>query len=252
MAKVLPSPQDQWTAVLGGSCLDSVAQSYATALVAEGLRPDDASSLAVLTPALLDTLGLEDLGARNCILGLLTDKMVLPPDLLVKTHDPVLMLSNFEDFKGRAWPKIGHYPVAQEIIPGVFLGSIAAARDTESQKKLGITHILNATSHGSKAPGCKVLSLPLQDNDGDQDIKQHFDASIAFMNEALAGGSAVLVHCIRGVSRSSTLVAAYIMRSAGLSRQEALGLVKRARPVVNPKVGFLHQLKQFEQELTDE
>ena len=43
----------------------------------------------------------------------------------------------------------------------------------------------------------------------------------------------VLVHCIAGVSRSATIVMAYLMKSQGMTLQQAHRLVKSKRPIVN-------------------
>jgi len=44
------------------------------------------------------------------------------------------------------------------------------------------------------------------------DIKEHFDSSFDFIEKARGLGEAVFVHCSRGVSRSASLVLAYLMK----------------------------------------
>ena len=60
-------------------------------------------------------------------------------------------------------------------------------------------------------------------------------------------GRAVLVHCMQGVSRSTTVVLAYLMRHQGMRLEEALALAKEKRPRVQPNQGFLDQLKRYEE-----
>ncbi|XP_028328115.1 dual specificity protein phosphatase 22-B isoform X2 [Gouania willdenowi] len=79
-----------------------------------------------------------------------------------------------------------------------------------------------------------------------QNLTQHFKESIMFMHESRLKGEGCLVHCLAGVSRSVTLVVAYIMTVAGLSWQEALAAVKVARPCAGPNLGFQQQLQEFE------
>ncbi|EFJ44677.1 hypothetical protein VOLCADRAFT_82741 [Volvox carteri f. nagariensis] len=55
----------------------------------------------------------------------------------------------------------------------------------------------------------------------------------------------VLVHCQAGVSRSPAVVAAWLMRSRGLSADEALRLLGSRRPAVDPNEGFRAQLSLF-------
>lgn len=52
----------------------------------------------------------------------------------------------------------------------------------------------------------------------------------------------VLVHCTMGISRSATIVAAYLMWRRKHSAARVLALMKKRRPRVNPNVGFIDQL----------
>lgn len=51
---------------------------------------------------------------------------------------------------------------------------------------------------------------------------------------------------LAGVSRSVTLVVAYIMTVTRLGWQEALAAVKVVRPCAGPNLGFQRQLQEFE------
>ena len=50
------------------------------------------------------------------------------------------------------------------------------------------------------------------------------------------------MHCMAGVSRSATLVIAYIMKKYKMSLDEAKKLVEAKRPFINPNPGFIKQL----------
>lgn len=52
-----------------------------------------------------------------------------------------------------------------------------------------------------------------------------------------------------GVSRSAAVVCAYIMKERQLEFQDALDLVKAARPCVQPNEGFVRQLREYQTEL---
>ena len=52
-----------------------------------------------------------------------------------------------------------------------------------------------------------------------------------------------------GVSRSVTVVLGYLMSSKRLLLEEAMKIVKNARPSAKPNVGFLHQLKDYQTRL---
>ncbi|XP_016120071.1 dual specificity protein phosphatase 22-B-like [Sinocyclocheilus grahami] len=66
------------------------------------------------------------------------------------------------------------------------------------------------------------------------------------MHESRLKGEGCLVHCLAGVSRSVTLVVAYLMTVTTLGWQEALAAVKVARPCASPNMGFQKQLLEFE------
>ena len=65
--------------------------------------------------------------------------------------------------------------------------------------------------------------------------------------EGLETGGAVLVHCYHGVSRSASIVLAYLMKSRDIDLDEALAIVTQKRPIVCPNDGFLMQLRLFRQ-----
>ncbi len=67
------------------------------------------------------------------------------------------------------------------------------------------------------------------------------------IEEALACGGRVLVHCKEGISRSATIVVAHLMQT-GVPMLEALAHVKKRRSVF-PNDGFLRQLAAFELQL---
>ena len=73
------------------------------------------------------------------------------------------------------------------------------------------------------------------------------DSLLSTPDEALSHPeSRVLVHCTMGVSRSSTIVCAYLMKARTISVQAALDLVKEKRQGVRPNTGFVRQLGEWE------
>uniref|UniRef100_A0A667Z2N4 Dual specificity phosphatase 22 n=1 Tax=Myripristis murdjan TaxID=586833 RepID=A0A667Z2N4_9TELE len=109
-----------------------------------------------------------------------------------------------------------------------------------------ITHILSI--HDTAAPileGMTYLCISAADH-SKQNLVQYFRDSIAFIHESRMKGEGVLVHCVAGVSRSVTLVVAYIMTVTGRGWVESLAAVRAARPCAGPNLGFLRQLEEFE------
>ena len=58
----------------------------------------------------------------------------------------------------------------------------------------------------------------------------------------------VFVHCLMGVSRSATLVLAFLMIAEGLRLQEAVAAVRPHRDIC-PNPGFLQQLRSLDMTL---
>lgn len=47
----------------------------------------------------------------------------------------------------------------------------------------------------------------------------------------------VLVHCYAGISRSATVVIAYLMKKRDIGHRQAMSLVSQYRPQINPNSG---------------
>lgn len=83
------------------------------------------------------------------------------------------------------------------------------------------------------------------------DLLSYAPQIVSFISKGLNYGS-VLVHCQRGVSRSTTAVLFYLMYAQGIELQSALKLVKQRRQCINPIPAFIKQLQDYEKECKDE
>uniref|UniRef100_A0A8C0CR81 JNK pathway associated phosphatase n=1 Tax=Balaenoptera musculus TaxID=9771 RepID=A0A8C0CR81_BALMU len=134
-----------------------------------------------------------------------------------------------------------------EILPGLYIGNFRDARDAEQLSKNKVTHILSV--HDSARPtleGVKYLCIPAADSPS-QNLTRHFKESIQFIHECRLRGEGCLVHCLAGVSRSVTLVVAYIMTVTDFGWEDALRTVRAGRSCANPNLGFQRQLQEFEE-----
>ncbi len=67
-----------------------------------------------------------------------------------------------------------------------------------------------------------------------------------YLDNALRSKGNVLVHCSAGISRSPTLVLAYMMKKYHYTLEEAFEKMRKLRQIVDPNVSFIVQLKEWE------
>ncbi|XP_017193161.2 dual specificity protein phosphatase 22 isoform X1 [Oryctolagus cuniculus] len=162
-----------------------------------------------------------------------------------------------------------------KILTGLYIGNFKDARDAEQLSKNKVTHILSVhdsarpmlempdlhvlemeepqsspvlpphSAHGKWRQGVKYLCIPAADSPS-QNLTRHFKESIKFIHECRLQGEGCLVHCLAGVSRSVTLVIAYIMTVTDFGWEDALHTVRAGRSCANPNLGFQRQLQEFE------
>lgn len=132
------------------------------------------------------------------------------------------------------------------IAEHIYLGSDTVAKNHELLRQNGITHVLNCV--GFVCPeyfktDFEYKTLWLQDSPT-EDITSILYDVFDYFEDVREQGGRVLVHCFQGVSRSSSLVIAYLMWRKGQSFEDAFQFVKTARGVTNPNMGFACQLLQ--------
>ena len=127
------------------------------------------------------------------------------------------------------------------------------ATDERVINALGITHIVNITiEHRNAFPNkIKYLRLTLEDV-AETNLLRHLRTTSGFIEKAINKGGRVLVHCNLGVSRSSTVTLAYLMKTKGWNLEKAYTLLKVRRSCARPNAGFLKQLSDWELEVVGE
>jgi len=142
----------------------------------------------------------------------------------------------------------------------------------------------NPISYTSTFQDIKILHIPLEDN-ASSDIFSYFEDAVEFITEALGTTSVaginkeeiadlkdvahvltddttspdqelassaierpnvVLVHCLAGMSRSATIVCAYLLATTPMNTEETIAFVKSKRSIIHPNYGFQKQLKAWE------
>ncbi|XP_047559120.1 dual specificity protein phosphatase 13 isoform X3 [Lutra lutra] len=144
-----------------------------------------------------------------------------------------------------------------EVWPNLFLGDAYAARDKSKLAQLGITHVVNVAAGKFQVDtGAKFYrGMPLEYYGIEADDNPFFDLSVYFLPVARYIRTAlsvpqgrVLVHCAMGVSRSATVVLAFLMICENMTLVEAIQTVQAHRDIC-PNSGFLRQLQVLDNRL---
>lgn len=128
------------------------------------------------------------------------------------------------------------------------LGSLNAVTSAQL-RSARVTHVVNCLSTLEEVHEPDLclhyLTLNLED---EEDQVLTFDPVCDFIHTALSSSddAVVLVHCAMGVSRSASLVCAYIMRHERLTVTHALAAMRAIRAQVAPNAGFIQQLLDYE------
>ncbi|XP_026206514.1 dual specificity phosphatase DUPD1-like [Anabas testudineus] len=153
------------------------------------------------------------------------------------------------------WTKKGTSNHLDEVYPRIYIGDMYAAKDKSTLQAHHITHVLNA-AHGkfsvNTGPsfyrdtqityhGVEAFDMP------SFNLSPFFYPAANFIKNALPTGK-VLVHCAMGLSRSSSLVLAYLMIHENMTLVDAIKAVGTKRNI-SPNEGFLEQLRELDKKL---
>jgi atypical dual specificity phosphatase len=138
------------------------------------------------------------------------------------------------------------------VTDNIYISDLATAFNKDRLKEEGITHVVNLVlGMDSIYPeDFKYLNIPLRDI-ANQDILKYLDTCVDFMHEAISLGGKVLVHCSYGVSRSASVIIAYLIKYKKLTYNEAYDFLKNQRGVIEPNPGFKKQLQIYSENILE-
>ncbi|ETO27114.1 hypothetical protein RFI_10019 [Reticulomyxa filosa] len=139
---------------------------------------------------------------------------------------------------------------ASEILPWLYLGAQRNACNLkELKERIQITHILNcAIEVECYFPNDFVYKKLDLDDVKTENITDLVDDALQFIvkcKDSEKKGK-ILVHCAQGISRSSSIVIAYLIKHEKLTYEKALSHVKSIRRIAQPNSGFEEQLRKLE------
>ena len=118
---------------------------------------------------------------------------------------------------------------------------------------LGVTAVLNAAqgnlegwsvvntkeSYYSRV-GIQFLGVPAIDLNSFP-LRDYFEQAADWIEKVLKEGGVVLVHCVKGISRSASLIIAFLIIKKKMTLQQAILTIKKKRSIA-PNEGFMQQL----------
>ena len=138
--------------------------------------------------------------------------------------------------------------VPYQILPHLYLGCRKVAACLPNLKSSGITNILNVTSsipNKFVAAGLTYKQIAVEDSH-DVNMIQHLPEAFSFIEKARMEGERVLVHCHAGMSRSVTVILAYLMKFYNHTLDSAYEHVKQIKSDISPNFSFMGQLLEYE------
>ena len=143
--------------------------------------------------------------------------------------------------------------LATPIEKNLYLSNKRTASNQDIIKKLNIKHIVeihrpqkrNKTIHD----GINYFVIEIEDRGHFTRLIDYFDNANQFISKAVEKDENVLVHCDFGVSRSSTIVTAYLIGKLGYSWNDAIDRMNQLREQYWPNNGYMLQLKEYYEKL---
>ncbi|KAF5837797.1 protein-tyrosine phosphatase-like protein [Dunaliella salina] len=136
-----------------------------------------------------------------------------------------------------------------KVQDGLFIGSAMAESNLPKLREKGISHILTvAEGYPPSHPSFFTYKRINVQDDCSTDLMVHLggpQGALSFIDSAMESGGACMVHCMAGVSRSATVVIAWLMQKHKISFDEAFRKVHAVRPWICPNPGFRLQLERF-------
>lgn len=148
--------------------------------------------------------------------------------------------------------QVPFYLGISEVLPSLYLCGACAIVRPETLESLEIKFVVNATVELPDTPlpdeRPEYMRVPIKDS-RESNLIEYFDQVADMIEKTRQEDGKSLVHCVAGVSRSVSLVLAYLMKYADMSLKNAFQHVRSVRPQVRPNLGFFKQLIDYEQRL---
>jgi hypothetical protein len=139
---------------------------------------------------------------------------------------------------------------ADEILPGLWLGSIKAASNQHWLGEKRIQAVFNCTKDIIFQPNIKrKYRVPVDDNLQPQEIRnlELWSYEIVYkMTLEYQTGDPILIHCAAGMQRSAACVALFLIATRNMRPDQAIEYIRERRPVAfQPSANFGSAIEGF-------
>ena len=130
-----------------------------------------------------------------------------------------------------------------KITDNIYLGSLEGSKEFDYFLKEKINNVLSLVDNPPQYSEDKNINHKIVKIDDlfSENIMKYFKECIEFIDKA----DKVYIHCTCGVSRSATIVCAYLMWKTHSNFNDVYNFVKKRRPEIDPNNGFRRQLQLF-------
>ena len=167
-----------------------------------------------------------------------------------------------------------------QITKNIFLGDWGSSVNPQLLYQNNIKYVLGINTQMKSQNELKnyrqmdITNMHIKEFDiPETNLYRYFDKTNKFIHNAVLDNKNILVHCTMGISRSTTIIIAYLLWSYyiydkrvnkhGLTQAE-VGIYKKQyklkdiikyiqyrRPQINPNIGFIKQLNAYEKTLIE-
>ncbi|EKD12260.1 uncharacterized protein L3040_000270 [Drepanopeziza brunnea f. sp. 'multigermtubi'] len=156
------------------------------------------------------------------------------------------------------WIKKMDGSLPSRVTDYMYLGNLGHANNPDLLRRMGIGQVLSVGERVTWtdgeledwAKGDLMTIRHIQDN-GVDPLTDEFERCLQFIDRGKAKGTATLVHCRVGVSRSASICIAEIMRTLGYSFPRAYCFVRarRLNVIIQPHLRFSYELLKWEENM---
>lgn len=136
-----------------------------------------------------------------------------------------------------------------EIDEHILMGALPFASDVPRLQQAGVGAVVNTCDEYAgplkayRDAGIEQLRIPTVDFTSPS--LAHVEMGVGFMQQQIARGRRVYVHCKAGRARSGTLVLCYLIAVQGMTPEEAQRKILRRRPHANPRLAQRAVVREF-------